>query len=160
MSAKYSTKIDLKPAIREQSIALLAPALAGATDLMLSAKEAHWNLKGPGFIALHGLFDGLNAAAAGYADELAERIVQLGGHAAGTLHATAKASKLPAYPEGKTEAEEHLKALASQAAALGALLRRSIDEAAEAWDAGTADLFTEISRSLDKQLWFLEAHLG
>jgi starvation-inducible DNA-binding protein len=153
------SRLDLKKSARDKSLALLGPALAGATDLMLSTKEAHWNVKGPTFIALHELFDKLNGSMAGWVDDLAERMVQLGGHAHGTLKAAAKTSPLPTYPEGLTREKDHLKALAAQTAALGALLRKGIDAAAEAGDADTADLFTELSRGLDKQLWFLEAHL-
>ena len=154
------SKLDLKKSARDRSIALLGPALAGATDLMLSAKEAHWNVKGPTFIALHELFDKINADMAVVVDDLAERIVQLGGHAVGTLKATAKASPIPAYPEGLHREKDHLKALVAQTAGLGALVRRGIDASAEAGDADTADLLTGISRGLDKQLWFLESHLA
>jgi len=127
---------------------------------MLSTKEAHWNVKGPNFIALHELFDKFNGEVAVYVDDLAERIVQLGGHAHGTLGAVGKAKALPAYPDGLTREGDHLKALIAQTAALGALVRKGIDAAANAGDADTADLLTGISRGLDKQLWFLEAHQG
>ena len=151
------TRLDLSPALREKSIGLLGPALAGATDLMLSTKEAHWNVKGPNFIALHQLFDAFNAEMGGHVDNLAERIVQLGGQAHGTLRAAAKSSPLPAYPEGLAQAADHLRSLAAQTGALGALVRKGIEEAGQ--DLDTADLFTEVSRALDKQLWFIEAHL-
>ena len=151
------THLDMSPALREKSISLLGPALAGATDLMLSTKEAHWNVKGPNFIALHLLFDTFNTEMGGYVDSLAERIIQLGGQAHGTLHAAAKSSTLPVYPEGLKLAADHLKSLAAQTGALGALVRKGITDAGH--DMDTADLFTEVSRGLDKQLWFIEAHL-
>lgn len=155
----HKSLLDLKASAKERSLKLLAPALAGAVDLMLSTKEAHWNVKGPRFIALHELFDKFNEESEDWVDDLAERIVQLGGHAHGTLQEAAQASPLLAYPKGRHGEDEHLKALASQTASLGALLRSGIDAAAAAGDADTADLFTEISRALDKQLWFIEAHL-
>ncbi len=151
--------LDLKAPAREHSLKALAPILAGAVDLMLSTKEAHWNVKGPRFIALHELFDKFHEESEGWVDDLAERIVQLGGHAHGTLKEAAQASPLPAYPKGLRGEDDHLKALTAQTAALGALMRSAIDAAAHAGDADTADVFTEISRALDKQLWFLEAHL-
>lgn len=154
------SKIDLSKSVRDKSIVLLGPALAGATELMLSTKEAHWNVKGPNFIALHELFDKFNGEAAAWVDDLAERIVQLGGHAHGTVQEVAKAKALPAYPEGKSREREHLQALIKQTAALGGIVRKGIDLSDDSGDADTADLLTSISRGLDKQLWFLEAHLS
>jgi starvation-inducible DNA-binding protein len=154
------SKIDLEKSVRDKSISILNPALAGATELMLSTKEAHWNVKGPNFIALHELFDKFNGEVSVYVDDLAERIVQLGGHAPGTVQEVAAAKALPPYPKGKTKEREHLAALISQTAALGSIVRKGIDHSADAGDADTADLLTGISRGLDKQLWFLEAHLG
>jgi starvation-inducible DNA-binding protein len=153
------SRLDLNTVAREKSLTLLSPALAGATDLMLASKEAHWNVRGPNFIALHKLFDEFNAAMGDYVDELAERIIQLGGHAHGTLHAAAKSSTLPVYPEGLVQEKDHLKALAAQIAALGALARHGIASADGAGDAATADLFTELTRGLDKWLWFIEANI-
>ena len=153
------SRLDLNTVAREKSLALLGPTLAGATDLMLATKEAHWNVRGPNFIALHKLFDEFNAAMGEYVDELAERVIQLSGHAHGTLQAAAKTSTLPVYPEGLVQEKDHLKALASQTAALGALARTGIESADKAGDAATADLFTELTRGLDKWLWFVEANI-
>ncbi len=155
-----NSKIDLEKSVRDKCIAVLNPVLAGATELMLSAKEAHWNVKGPHFIALHELFDKFNGQLAETVDDLAERIVQLGGHAHGTLSELAAAKVLPPYPEKKTAEKDHLDALIAQTAALGKRVREGIDQTADAGDADTADLLTGISRGLDKQLWFLEAHQG
>jgi starvation-inducible DNA-binding protein len=154
------TKIDLAKTIRDKSISLLNPALAGATELMLATKEAHWNVKGPNFIALHELFDKFNAEVSVYVDDLAERIVQLGGHAPGTAQEVVKAKALTPYPQGKTGERDHLRGLISQTSELGAIVREGIDRSTDAGDADTADLLTSVSRGLDKQLWFLEAHLG
>jgi starvation-inducible DNA-binding protein len=154
------SRLDLSKTARDKSIALLGPALAGATDLMLATKEAHWNVRGLNFAALHKLFDEFNADMGGYVDQLAERIIQVGGHAHGTLQAAAKSSTLPAYPEGLVQEKDHLKALAAQTSTLGALSRKGIDDANSAGDAATADLFTEITRAMDKWLWFIEANLA
>jgi starvation-inducible DNA-binding protein len=151
---------DLKRTACEKSVALLNPILASSIDLMLGAKEAHWNVRGPNFIGLHLLFDKLNGEVAGHVDDVAERIMQIGGHAHGTLAAAAKASALPPYPEGMHTEKDHLRALVAQAAALAAHVRKSIGVADEAGDKGTADLLTTISRDLDQQIWFLEAHLA
>jgi starvation-inducible DNA-binding protein len=153
-------KTDLKESAVTVSIALLNPALASATDLLLDTKEAHWNLRGPNFMALHLFFDTLYSQVGVYVDDLAERIIQMGGHAHGTLRAAAKDSTLPAYPDNLHAEKDHLHALIVEFVAFSTLIRKDIDAADEGGDKDTADLFTQISRGLDKQIWFLEAHLG
>lgn len=155
----YESQIDLNKEICQKSIQCLDPALAAMTDLMLATKEAHWNVKGPTFIALHKLFDELNEEVEDYVDELAERIVQLGGHAHGTVAEVAKGTPLKAYPSGQRASEKHLMALSSHLAAVVAITRKGIDTSTEQGDTATADLFTELTRGLDKSLWFVESHL-
>jgi starvation-inducible DNA-binding protein len=153
------TKNNLAEASRVKLAALLNARLADAIDLALSAKQAHWNVKGPQFIALHELFDKLRDEADEYVDDLAERVVQLGGTAEGTSRVVAARTTLAEYPLKITDGAAHLGELVAAYAKLGAAVRANIDEAAELRDADTADLFTEISRGIDKSLWFLEAHL-
>jgi starvation-inducible DNA-binding protein len=145
--------------IRAESIVLLNQRLADAVDLQMQAKQAHWNVKGPHFYALHGLFDEVYAALEGYVDLLAERVVQFGGIAAGTARAAAGKSVLPEYPPLITTGAEHVHALAGALALFGGHIRRAIDSADDLGDAGTADIYTEISRGVDKWLWFVEAHV-
>jgi starvation-inducible DNA-binding protein len=154
----HSTKNDLAESTRKKVIGLLNENLAGAIHVSLQAKQAHWNVKGPSFVPLHELFDKLYDEASGWADLLAERAVQFGGVADGTVEAVAK-SKLPAYKLSLSEGRDHVEALSTSLATFGKSIREAIDIADEAGDAGTADLFTEISRAADKMLWFLEAHL-
>ncbi len=89
---------------------------------------------------------------------MAERVVQLGGTALGTTQTVSKASTLAPYPTNIYKAEDHLAALIERYAKAANLVRAAIDEADEAGDADTADIFTAYSRALDKSLWFLEAH--
>jgi starvation-inducible DNA-binding protein len=154
----YSTRNDLPEATRGEVIDLLDARLADATDLQTQLKQAHWNVKGPTFIALHELFDKINEAVEDYVDDLAERVVQLGGTAHGTARQVAKRSTLPEYPAVST-GRDHVEAVATVLAAFGKLARAGIDQADELRDKDTADLFTEISRGVDKWLWFIEAHL-
>lgn len=146
--------------IRTQVIGLLNLRLADAIDLHLQAKQAHWNVKGPQFIALHKLFDEIDAKVREYADLLAERVVQLGGTAEGSRMAVAECSELPQYPSAITGGDEHAWALSNALATFGRLMRVAIDEIADLGDAGSADLCTEISRGIDKWLWFVEAHVA
>lgn len=152
------TKHDMPKAERKQIIRLLGQHLADATDLYSQSKQAHWNVKGSSFIALHKLFDEVADGVLEYVDELAERMVQLGGQPAGTVRASAKASSLPEYPLHITAGRDHVDALSSAIASWGEKVRKDIDTLADAGDADSADLLTEISRGLDKWLWFVEAH--
>jgi len=155
----HSTRIDLSLKTRARMIELLNARLADAIDLQLQAKQAHWNVKGPQFIALHELFDKLAGEIDGYVDDMAERITALGGTAEGTLQAVAGRSKLDAYPLDIGEGRAHLDALAAAYARYAKAVRKAIGEAGKAGDADTSDLFTGVSRGLDKGLWLLEAHL-
>ena len=155
----HSTRNDLSAKARAKVAALLNARLADALDLQMQAKQAHWNVKGPQFIALHELFDKLAAEIDGHVDEMAERITALGGIAEGTVQAVAGRTKLDAYPLDIAEGRAHLDALAAAYARFGKSVRKAIDEADKAGDADTSDLFTGISRSADKGLWLLEAHL-
>ena len=154
----HPTKNDLPAKVRLRVIGILGDRLADATDLMLQTKQAHWNVKGPTFIALHELFDKINEAAEEWVDLIAERIVQLGGTAEGTVQATAKRTSLASYPLEITSGKDHVVALSSARAAFGKKVRSAIDKTGKAGDADAADIFTEISRDVDKYLWFVEAH--
>ena len=155
----HKTRNDLPEKVRTQVAALLQDRLAEAIDFETQAKQAHWNVKGPSFIALHELFDQVYEHAGEHADLIAERIVQLGGTAEGTVRAVAKRSQMPDYPLTISSGREHVEALARAIAWFGENIRKAIDQADEVNDKDTADLFTEVSRSLDKDLWFVEAHL-
>jgi starvation-inducible DNA-binding protein len=154
-----TTRIDLPDNSRKAMIALLNARLADAIDLRLAMKQAHWNVKGPNFIALHEMFDQMQARVNGFVDEIAERAVTLGGQAFGTTQTVAKGSKLSAYPTDIAAARDHIEALAERVAAFAKLARQAIDAADEAGDKDTADLFTGVSKQMDMDLWFLEAHL-
>jgi starvation-inducible DNA-binding protein len=155
----FKTKNDLSETIRVQAIELLNARLADAIDLQTQTKQAHWNVKGPNFIALHELFDKVNEDVEDYVDDIAERVVQLGGVAEGTARVAAKRSSLSEYPTSAVDGRSHVEALSSALAAFGKSARKGISQADELGDADTSDLFTEISRGIDKWLWFVEAHL-
>ena len=155
---RFPTKNDLPEQTRAEVIALLNQRLADAIDLQGQCKQAHWNVKGPQFIALHKLFDEIFGAVGEYVDLLAERVAQLGGVAEGTVGVVADRSTLMDYPLGLTDGAEHVAALGDVLAQFGRDVRMGIEELTELKDAGSADLFTEISRGMDKWLWFVEAH--
>ncbi len=154
----YPTKNSLPEKTRERVITMLQERLTDSIDMALQAKQAHWNVKGPDFIALHELFDKVAEAAEDYVDLIAERIVQLGGIALGTLASLKERTTLPVYSVTIASGKEHVAALSHALASYGESVRDSIARAAEAGDADTADLLTEVSRGTDKWLWFVEAH--
>jgi starvation-inducible DNA-binding protein len=155
----FKTRINLPADRREKLIALLNQHLADTFDLYGQIKQAHWNVKGPQFYGLHQLFDELAAKALKHVDEIAERATALGGSALGTVRMAAAASRLSEYPPNAAGGLQHVEALASRFAALGTTTRSAIEASENLGDRDTADLFTEVSRDLDKHLWFLEAHL-
>ena len=154
----YRTGNDLPLVERTEMNTLMNLRLASAIDLQLQMKQAHWNVKGPCFIGLHELFDQIAEAVEGYVDMIAERVVQLGGTAEGTVRAAAAHSRLDEYPLTLAEGMAHVSAVVTALSTFGQQARTTIGEAEELNDAGTADLFTGISRGIDKWLWFVEAH--
>lgn len=154
----HRTKNSLAEKVRIQMASLLQERLSEAVDLVTHAKQAHWNVKGPSFIALNELFDKVFEHAVEHADLIAERIMQLGGTAEATARAVVKQSQIPEYPLTISSGREHVEALSRSLAYFGETIRRGIEQADEIGDKDTADIFTEISRSLDKDLWFVEAH--
>ena len=155
----YKTKNDLPEQARTKLIDLLNARLADAIDLQTQMKQAHWNVKGPNFIGLHKLFDEINEEVEDYVDDIAERSVELGGVALGTARTVAKKSQLAEYPLQIANGHDHVEAVSTALATFGKSVRQAIDASDELRDKDTADLFTEISRGVDKWLWFVEAHL-
>lgn len=155
----FPTRNDLSESIRTAMVGLLNARLADAIDLHLQIKQAHWNVKGPNFIALHELFDTIAEEIDEHVDTIAERATALGGVAEGTVQAIAKRTTLSPYSLKLSAGRDHLNALAEVLAAFGKEARAAIGKADEAGDADTADLFTQISRDVDQRLWFIEAHL-
>ena len=155
----HNTKIDIDARSREKVIQLLNARLADASDLKSQAKQAHWNVKGMNFFQLHELFDQVATTVEGHIDLIAERITTLGGTAYGTVRQAAQKSSLSEYPLEITDGTAHVDALSTALADFGKRVRSNIDESSKLGDQDTADLFTEVSREIDKQLWFVEAHI-
>jgi starvation-inducible DNA-binding protein len=155
----YPTRIDLAADIRQGVVEVLSQTLAASLDLKTQVKQGHWNVKGLDFYQLHQLFDEMAGELEEFVDMVAERITALGGTAMGTARIAAAQSILPEYPYEIASGVEHVTALAERYAMFAAHLRSGIEQTDVLGDADTADLYTEISRAIDKRLWFLEAHL-
>lgn len=158
MALSHTTRNDLSRKTREKVVELLNDRLCDLIDLRSQVHQAHWNVKGPNFIGLHELFDRIVGDLSAPIDEIAERAVQLGGAAIGTVRAAAKRSSLKEYPADLSAGKDHVEAVADALAAFGKLAREAIDESDKAGDKDTADLFTGLSRTIDKALWLVEAH--
>lgn len=155
----HTTSIDLPERERIELIALLNTSLAGTADLQIQLKQAHWNVKGDQFIALHKLFDEIAELIEEFVDTIAERITSLGGTALGTIQETVKGTPLRVYPVDIFAAREHLEHLIHNFAILGELSRNNIKVTEKLGDMATSDLYIDLTRTLDKNLWFLQAHV-
>src|SRR5215468_3300746 len=154
----YETENDLRKETRAEVIEIVNQRLADIIDLQTQLKQAHWNVKGPHFIGLHELFDKIAEEVESYVDLIAERIVQLGGIAQGTVRVAASRSRLDEYPLYIADGSAHVEAVARALSTFGREARMTIDETDRLGDADTTDIFTEVSRGIDKWLWFVEAH--
>jgi len=155
----YTSRIDLPASGRSELVELLNVQLAATIDLHLQTKQAHWNVKGPMFYALHTFFDDLAESVEEFVDELGERVTALGGIARGTARMAAAASPLPEYGTDIVSGEASLAALIERYASYAAITRAAIARAGDLGDAASEDLFTEIARTIDKNLYFLESHV-
>ena len=155
----YATGIDLSQTKRVQLIELCNACLAEAVDLQLHCKHAHWNVKGPNFIALHQLFDQVNESVEDYIDLIAERAVQLGGIANSTAHVVTTWAHMPENDTQSASERDYVHSLSEALTSFGKIARSAIGKSNENGDAVTADIFTEILRGVEKSLWMLEAHL-
>jgi starvation-inducible DNA-binding protein len=155
----HETRISLPIDLRRQLVDILNQSLATYSDLQASLKQAHWNVKGSNFYALHLLFDEIAEEVEGFVDEVAERISALGGTAFGTVQSASEHTLLKPYDLALTNATEHLIALAERLSIAGKDAREKVDITAALQDQGSSDLYVGITRALDKRLWFIEAHL-
>ncbi|MEM1365104.1 MAG: DNA starvation/stationary phase protection protein Dps, partial [Pseudomonadota bacterium] len=143
---------------RNEVVELLNARMADAIDLTLAVKQAHWNLKGTGFVGVHELLDTVADNLRDGVDTMAERAVILGGIARGTAQVTAEKSSLEPYPTEIVDIQEHIDALVERFKDFGEKVRKAAEAAEEAGDGDTEDLFVEVSRTTDKDAWFIGAN--
>jgi starvation-inducible DNA-binding protein len=155
----YRTAVGLPDETRRTVVEMLNQTLADTTDLMTQAKVAHWNVKGMNFYQLHLLFDEIAETLTEHVDLIAERATALGGEATGTVRIAAAESCIPEMPPDATTGPEYVAALVERVGVHANNLRGDIEAAVEFDDEDTADMYTELSRDVDKHLYFLEAHL-
>ncbi|MBO0661530.1 DNA starvation/stationary phase protection protein Dps [Jiella sp. MQZ9-1] len=154
----HPTKNPISENVRGSMVELLQTHLATSVDITYQTKQAHWNVKGMNFIAVHELFDDLHEVVEDYVDTIAERLTALGGQAHGTVQAAVENSILDPYPLDLVKSEDHLRRLTNSYAKWSKVVKEGIGEASEAGDDLTEDLLTEVGRGLDKSIYFLESH--
>ena len=156
MRERYASGISDETA--SEMVKLLNANLANVIDLTLDGKQCHWNLQGKGFIGVHQLLDETSERILEVSDTIAERIVILGGQPNGLASRVVKESILDDYPTDITEVNQHVRELTSRYKTVAETLRKAIATAGDAGDEDTADLFTEASRIIDKDAWFIGAN--
>ena len=155
----YSTRIDIPERLRLNLGEILNQTLADTLDLKMQVKQAQWNTKGMNFYQLYQLFEEIAIKLEGYIDLIAERATALGLVAVGTVRNVAQKSRIPEYSLKVSDGQDHLAELADRLAIYAKFVRTAIAQTSDLGDRNTADIYTEISRTVDKYLWFLEAHL-
>ena len=140
---------------QSKRIEILNRRLADAIDLQLQSRQAYWNVKGSNFMALRELFDKVAGEVEEYANQIAERIVQLGGTAEGTAHAVAGRSSLDGYRLATAVSNGYIDALALTLTDFGRHVCYASSQTTELMDADTAAIFTEIARGIDTWTWFV-----
>jgi starvation-inducible DNA-binding protein len=156
-SPRPQSRLDLADNAKKTSIQVLQAVLTDSIDLYNSTRQAHWNVKGPQFRSLHLMFEEFYTTLQADIDEVAERLVQLGGTATGTSQSVASGTRLAPYPVDIRQGTDHLAALLDRYCACAKAVREGIDTTDEAGDADTADLLTNVSQNLDKAVWMMEA---
>lgn len=150
---------ELPRQAREKSVEALNHLLVEVQDVALCARHAHWNARGPTFIAVHELFERVAQTLQKQADRLAERIGALGGEAQGTVQAIAAHTSLKPYPVRVADGQDHLEAIAMRLGLLSAEARLLIHQCNGLGDPVTVDVLTSANADIDHTLWLVESHL-
>lgn len=145
---------------RQQSAENLNQLLADTMTLRDMYKKHHWQVSGPTFYQLHLLFDKHAAEQSELIDEIAERIMTLGGVSVAMSHDVAETTTIPRLPKGREEAPVQISRLLQAHETVLLSARAMARQAAQSGDDGTNDLLVgDVIRTNELQAWFLAEHL-
>ena len=155
----FESKVNVPGDNRRPLLELLNARLADTIDMQTQAKFAHWNVKGEDFYQLHLLFDSIAEHLEEAVDLIAERITALGGRANGTARQAVANSSIKEYDLNVLHGMDHVRAVLYGLAAVSNAARQAVKQSAVLGDDATADVFTEVVRAADKDIYFLQSHL-
>ena len=140
---------------------ILAPLLADEFVLYLKTRNAHWNVEGPDFHAVHVYFEQLYTELETIIDEVAERIRKLGHYAPATFKEYLALTHLSEKAIGKNDSLSYMKGLLSDHEAVIMYLRGSVEKISTdfEYDFGTEDYLTTLLEYHEKTAWMLRSHL-
>lgn len=155
----FATRIDIEESDRKKIIEILNARLADTLDVQTQAKFAHWNVKGNDFYQVHLLFDEVAEHLEDAVDLIAERATALGGKANGTVRQSAANSTIDEYELDTVKGMDHVRVLSDRVGALANTYREAVNKTDDLGDPATSDMFTEILRQAEQDLYFLESHI-
>lgn len=147
------------PTVAAAAAQFLSPVVLGLQALTVNGKQAHWHVRGANFIGVHELLDSVVANAGAFADTAAERIVALGLPIDARLSAVAEKVTASAVPAGFTQSTELIRNIVADIDAILVDTKAAIDGLDEV-DLTSQDVAIEIMRGLEKDRWFLVAHVA
>lgn len=150
---------SIDPDVTSGVAQFLGPVVIDLQALAIDGKQAHWHVRGANFQAVHELLDEVVAHAQGYADTAAERVVALGLPIDARIQTVAAKTTTPKMEAGFQQSDETIAAMIAAMDAALTTVRTAVDELAEL-DPVSQDVVIEISRGLEKDRWFLFAHLA
>jgi len=150
-----STSPDIASGVAQ----FLGPVVINLSALPIDGKQAHWHVRGENFQAVHLLLDAIVDHAHDWADTAAERVVALGLPLDVRIQTVAAKTTTPKLAAGFRQSDEVIAEVIAQIDATLALLKVAVDELGEL-DTVSQDVAIEISRGLDKDRWFLFAHIS
>lgn len=154
-----ATTLDAKTQVSAVVSDALQQALVNLTDLSLQAKQAHWNLQGPQFRSLHLFLDEIVDLARTGSDDVAERLVTIGGTPDGRADTIAATTELPAIEFGVVSTDEAYKQFDERLNLVSDNIKKTLD-AVDAEDHLSNDLLIGIATGLEKQAWMLRASIA
>lgn len=159
MTETTTIQSSVDPDVASGVAQFLSPVVVDLTALVVNGKQAHWHVRGSNFIGVHELLDDVVAHAQEWADLAAERIVALGLPVDARLSTVASKASTPELTAGFSQVDKTIHEVVAQIDAILVNVHAAISELDEI-DPSSQDVAIEIARGLDKDRWFLSAHVS